>query len=148
LRKSIVETLDAFRKQEVSFADAELTLQEHKQQAEQKRASISRAQVPSADKPLWEELIRPGLEVAFQGLVGAAAEGIIYLSSRDQDAYRVAIALAAQAVEITEVLEARMGLLSQITQRFILTAINPHADVIQMEHVMTGSADSTLSFLD
>ena len=41
-----------------------------------------------------------------------------------------------------------MGLLSQMTQRFILTAINPHADVVQMEHVLSGSADSTLSFLD
>ena len=148
LRKSIVETLDAFRKQEISFAEAERALQEHKQQAELKRNSVSRAQVPAADQSLWEELIRPGLEVAFQGLVGAAAEGIAYLSSRDQEAYRVAIALAAQAVEITEVLEARMGLLSEMTQRFVLTAINPHSDVVQMEQVLTGSAESTLSFLD
>lgn len=148
LRKSIVETLDAFRKQEVAFAEAELILQEHKQQAELKRNSVSRAQVPAADQPLWEELIRPGLEVAFQGLVGSAAEGLSYLLSRDQESYRVAIALAAQAVEITEVLEARMGLLSQMTQRFILTAINPHSDVVQMEQVLSGSAESTLSFLD
>ena len=146
--KSIVETLDAFRKQEIAFAEAELILKEHKEQAVLKRNSVSRAQVPVADKSLWEELIRPGLEVAFQGLVGSAAEGLSYLFSRDHESYRVAIALAAQAVEITEVLEARMGLLSQVTQRFVLTAINPHSDVVEMEQVLSGSAESTLSFLD
>lgn len=148
MRKSIVETLDGFRKQEISLSDAQGLLNEHKQLAERKKQSVSRAQVPAEDKPLWEELICPGLEVAFQGLVGAAAEGLAYLLSRDQETYRVAIALAAQAVEITEVLEARMGLLSQVTQRFVLTAINPHADVVQMEGALTGSAESTLSFLD
>lgn len=148
MSKSIVETLDAFRKQEIAFAEAELILKEHKEQAVLKRNSVSRAQVPVADKSLWEELIRPGLEVAFQGLVGSAAEGLSYLFSRDHESYRVAIALAAQAVEITEVLEARMGLLSQVTQRFVLTAINPHSDVVEMEQVLSGSAESTLSFLD
>lgn len=148
MHKSIVEILDAFRKQEVSFADAQTGLQFHKKQAEQKRQSVSRAQVPDRDKPLWDELICPGLEVAFQGLVGAAAEGLAYLSFRDHESYRVAIALAAQAVEITEVLEARMGLLSQATQRFVLSAINPQHDVVQMENALSGSAESTLSFID
>lgn len=148
MQKSIVEALDAFRKQELALSDAQQILSEHKQLAERKRNSVSRAQVPAEDKPLWDELICPGLEVAFQGLVGAAAEGLAYLRSRDHEAYRVAVALAAQAVEITEVLEARMGLLSQATQRFVLTAINPHTDVVQMEGALTGSAESTLSFLD
>ncbi len=148
MRKSIVETLDAFRKQELALSDAQRILTEHKQLAERKRNGVSRAQVPAEDKPLWDELICPGLEVAFQGLIGAAAEGLAYLLSRDHDAYRVAVALAAQAVEITEVLEARMGLLSQVTQRFVLTAMNPHADVVHMEGALTGSAESTLSFLD
>ncbi len=148
MQKSIVEILDAFRKREIELAEAKEGLQQHKQRAEAKKQSIARAQVPAADQEQWNDFIGPGLEVSFQGIVGAASEGLVYLETRDDEAFKVAVALAAQAVEIMEVIELRLGLVSKITQLFVEKALNPHEDVVAMENTLSGTAESSLSFLD
>ena len=148
MQKSIVELLDAYRKQQVSASEAEQELLAHKNLALNKLKAVATAQVPEADREQWEHFVGPGLEVAFQGLVGAAAEGLVYVQSRNADAYTVAIALAAQAVEITDAVQMRLGLMSEPTQAFITRALDPHADVVSMKQALEGTAESSLSFLD
>lgn len=148
MSQSIIEILDAVSKQQLPAEAASQSLKRYQQKFEKTLQALPQQKVAAADQETWVNTLFPGLEAAYAGLIGAAAEGLAYLDNQAQDSLEAAMALALQADEIMTLLSGHLGLLSLPTQQMMQQALNPQQDQLEVAGVSTGRAESTVSFLD
>jgi hypothetical protein len=146
---SLVELIDAFHKQEISSQDYLAGLDRQIQMAERKLVELGKQQIAPADQALWQAELLPGLQAAYEGLIGAAHEAKVYAEQRlDETLHGVGI-LIAGVDQIMTFVATRTGLVTESTQALLNQALDPHSDGLDLAHRPSrGSAESEVAFLD
>ncbi|PIQ25470.1 hypothetical protein COW36_20715 [bacterium (Candidatus Blackallbacteria) CG17_big_fil_post_rev_8_21_14_2_50_48_46] len=145
---SLVELIDAFYKEAISEQDYLSGLDQQIQNAQRKLAELDKQKIAPADQALWQEELLPGLQAAYEGVIGAASEAKVYAQERKEEVLHGVGILLASVDKIMEFLALRSGLVSESTQKLMAEALNPHSDGLSLESpVSKGSAESSISFL-
>ena len=82
---SLLDLINGFYQQKITSADFEAGLKFHIQRCEQQQALLNQAKILPVDQAQWDKTIKPGLDVCYEGLLGAAHESLEYAKSRNQE---------------------------------------------------------------
>ncbi|MBT9546111.1 MAG: hypothetical protein IV090_12035 [Candidatus Sericytochromatia bacterium] len=146
---SLVELIDAFHKQEISAEDYLVGLDRQIHNASRKLAELDKQQIATADQALWQEELLPGLQAAYEGLIGAAEEAKLYAQNRKDEILHGVGILIVGVDQIMEFVAIRSGLASAPTQALLNQALDPQSDGLALANrPVKGSAESEVAFLD
>lgn len=146
---SLVELIDAFYKQDISAQDYLAGLDRQIHNAQRKLTELDKQAIAPADQTLWQEELLPGLQAAYEGVIGAAEEAKLYAESRKDEILHGVGLLIMGVDQIMQFVAQRSGLVSAPTQALLTQALDPQSDGLALAHrPVQGSAESTVAFLD
>lgn len=148
-QSAIIELVALYQHQKISKSDYETALKQHIRVCERKQEDLGRQKIQAEDQEMWVSELKPGLEVCYKGLIGAASEALAYAESRDDAKIHGIIALIQEVERISTFLESRAGLVSNSTREVLATGMDLNNDGLALRHVVQqGNAESAVSFLD
>lgn len=143
----ILALLSAFEQGRLDPAGCEQGLNQQIQLCTRRSEELARLRVPAEDQALWSQELRPGLEVCYEGLIGAASEALEYVKSRDESLLIGIHGLLGEVERIRAYVESRAGLASPETQKLLESG--PAGDGLALESATgKGSAEAQVNFLD
>ncbi len=144
---SIVELIDAFHDKKISSDDYLKGLDRQIAYAENRLKELPRQKILPDDQALWQEKLLPGLNAAFEGMIGAATEAKLYAKSRDKDSLSSVGLLIVGVAQLLDEVEAASGKVSVATQQAIGDVLSAPQDDVALATIK-GTADSAVTFLD
>lgn len=146
---SIIELIDGFHLNKISAQDYLAGLDKHMQFASRKLSELERQKIVPEDQQRWNEVLLPGLQAAYEGMLGAAAEAKEYAKARDEEVLKAVGVLLAGVDQVMLILEEQSGGVSASTLQVLQEVGNVHQDGVALENrPVKGSAESAVSFLD
>lgn len=145
---SMLDLINGFYQQKINAADFEAGLKFHIQRCEKQQALLNQSKILPADQAQWEKTIKPGLDVCYEGLIGAAHEALEYAKSRNQELLPGILGLLQEVQGIMRFVEVKLGLVSAETQAAVQANLNPEGDGYSIKKASQGTAESQVSFLE
>ena len=143
----ILALLSAFEQGRLDQAGCEQGLNQQIQLCTRRSEELTKLRVPAEDQALWTQELRPGLEVCYEGLIGAACEALEYVKSRDEGLLIGIHGLLGEVERIRAYVERKAGLASAETQKLI--AGGPAGDGLALDNAASrGSAEAQVNFLE
>lgn len=146
---SIVELIDAFHGNKISAEDYLSGLDRHIQFATRKLTELDRQRIVPEDQKVWDEELKPGLQAAYEGMIGAATEAKEFAKNRDEEILKGVGILIAGIQHVMNLIEKGAGKVSDATLQVLEEATNLNNDGLELQtQAVKGSAESQVSFLD
>ncbi len=145
---SMLDLVNGFYQQKMTSEEFEAGLKFHIQRCEHQQALLNKAQILPADQAQWDKTIKPGLDVCYEGLMGAAHEALEFAKSRNEELLPGILGLLQEVQGIMHFVEVKLGLVSVETQAAIQASLNPDGDGYSIKKASQGTAESQVSFLE
>lgn len=144
---SIAELIIAFQNEDIDADKCLAGLQKHVKSAEQKQVRLGKLKVPEEDQAQWDTTLKPGLDTAYEGIIGAGTEAQAFVKSGDTNLLEGIFALLNQVDHILNYIGQLSGLSAETEQ--LLNEQNPLQDGFTAgSGAVQGSAESQVSFLN
>ncbi len=146
---SIVELIDAFHGGNLSSEDYLSGLDRHIQFAQRRLSELDKQKIVPEDQALWQATLLPGLQAAYEGMIGAATEAKEYARSRKDDVLQGVGLLLTGVNQVMAILLESSGQVSADTRQILLQTHDVPNDGLDLQNrSVSGSAESKVSFLD
>lgn len=146
---SIVELIDAFHGGRISSEEYLSGLDRHIQFASRRLAELDKTKIVPEDLQTWQETLLPGLQAAYEGMIGAATEAKEFARTRKDETLQGVGILLASVNQIMGILLSSSGQVSAETRQILLQSSDVSNDGLELNtRPISGSAESKLSFLD
>lgn len=146
---SIVELIDAFHGAKISSEDYLTGLDRHIQFATRRLSELDKQKIVPEDQQLWQETLLPGLQAAYEGMIGAASEAKAYAQNRKEEVLHGVGILLAGVNQVMAILLESSGQVSAETRQILNQTNDVSNDGLEIQtRNVSGSAESQISFLD
>ncbi|PKL75662.1 MAG: hypothetical protein CVV27_14225 [Candidatus Melainabacteria bacterium HGW-Melainabacteria-1] len=143
---AIIPLLRQFRAQQLSAEELHAQLDTVVAFCERKIATLNQTRILPAEQAEWDRFLRPGLELSYQGLIGAARLGQEYARTPTQEIAEGIVYAFAQIDKATQFVESRLGGFSAETRATLQDDLEMIArDASQLKSLQQGQAETTIS---